>query len=281
MKKIGMLLGLASSLFCFSQPLTVQMVHDYNVGDVIYKQYSCTNAQFVFDSVMAKTYSINNDSITYTFSRWQRICVISQQTCTTTYTTYTQVVTNLTSTLYPPAQISYDTVRTDTSFISYCGKKAYAYKYKCITPCPYLSLNEVYQLFFYIEGLGGPYKYSYITGSQPGSQSCSNIADVLYWKKGSTSCGTRPTLTGIKGHGVTDAGISVYPNPAKDEITISVSSLSRDLMQLELFTVTGQSIRRGQMQGSYKMELKGLQPGIYFLKITGPDYYGVRKIIVE
>jgi len=281
MKRLAMLLGLALPVFCFSQPLTVQTVFDFNVGDVIYKEYSCTNGTSMFDSVTAKTFSPGNDTIIYYFTRIQKSVNIGQQSVTTTYGTYSLMVTNLTSTLYPPAQISQDTVRTDTSFIGYCGKKVYAYKYKCVTPCPLLSINEMHYLFFYIEGLGGPYKYSQITGAQPGTQQCNYVADVKYWKKGGISCGNRPNMTGIKDHSTENADIVVYPNPAKDEVFIKSSVSSPETLTLELFTITGQKVKENKMNGSYKMDLKDLSGGIYFLKIAGTHFFTTRKIVVE
>jgi len=280
MKNLLLFLGITVSLFFKAQTLTNQMAFDFNVGDVIYKQYSCSNAFFAFDSVITKNYSATNDTIFYFFNRVGYTANVSQQTITINTSTYSLLVTNLNSQVTIPAQIYQDTVKTDTTYFGYCGKKVYGYKYKCVTPCPLLSINESHNFYWFIEGLGGPYKSSYITGSQPGTSACSYLAGVLYYKKGALECGVRPTV-GIKENSLQNQNITVYPNPANDEISITFSAQFEDHLYLEWFDVTGNKIQENKMTKPYKMNVKDISNGIYFLKISGVGFTFYKKICIQ
>lgn len=60
--------------------------------------------------------------------------------------------------------------------------------------------------------------------------------------------------------------ISIYPNPAKEQVTIS--PLSDDYQPYKLLTMTGISLKSGIVQpGQDKLDLQALPPGYYFLQI--------------
>ena len=78
--------------------------------------------------------------------------------------------------------------------------------------------------------------------------------------------------------------ISVYPNPAVgDEIRIGLKSPSSEVIQTEIFNVSGQLITTNSFGnesiGELKVPLKGLKPGTYLLKIYQGNKVDTVKII--
>lgn len=66
-----------------------------------------------------------------------------------------------------------------------------------------------------------------------------------------------------------NSGISIYPNPASTQITISTSRTS--ILQIELLDILGRIVQKvGERDGSNKYELNitALQKGVYFTRIT-------------
>jgi hypothetical protein len=70
-----------------------------------------------------------------------------------------------------------------------------------------------------------------------------------------------------------DANYQIYPNPATDLLTIQGS----DIIETELLTLTGQSVKKSNLQ---QIELSALPAGIYLVKIkTTEGKLIVRKLI--
>ncbi len=62
--------------------------------------------------------------------------------------------------------------------------------------------------------------------------------------------------------------LSVYPNPADVDGILSVSRISTEITQLEIYTITGKKIREYHMglHTDFQIPLNDLQPGIYLLR---------------
>ena len=77
--------------------------------------------------------------------------------------------------------------------------------------------------------------------------------------------------------------INVYPNPAKDKITLEVSNLPDKDVVMRLYNVEGKLLQKEDVRsvnGLLKktIPLSGIASGIYFLEI---DQYERIKIMVE
>ena len=65
--------------------------------------------------------------------------------------------------------------------------------------------------------------------------------------------------------------ISIYPNPAKDKIAITIKGNNKPV-ELQLLNATGQLVSSFVVKGEYKLiSLPVLAPGVYFVKVTGEE----------
>jgi hypothetical protein len=75
---------------------------------------------------------------------------------------------------------------------------------------------------------------------------------------------------------LTLAGVTVYPNPAKDVLNVSMPVNSNKLVRLLVTDVAGRIVISQAVQGikserNYQLDISQLNPGTYFLKLTGYD----------
>lgn len=82
-----------------------------------------------------------------------------------------------------------------------------------------------------------------------------------------------PCTTGIEEQNES-AAIKIYPNPVKDELTVS-SNLFGEKTEIIITDVLGKEIYRNQITGSnFKFQVSNFQPGIYFIEINnGKNVY--------
>jgi photosystem II stability/assembly factor-like uncharacterized protein len=87
-------------------------------------------------------------------------------------------------------------------------------------------------------------------------------------------------LTGIEEKNK-NMDIVIYPNPAVDEITITVAEIYKNSI-LTILDNKGQELIRHQMQDSkMKLDISSLKSGIYFVKLLNEKTFAVRKILKE
>jgi hypothetical protein len=67
------------------------------------------------------------------------------------------------------------------------------------------------------------------------------------------------------------AGVSIYPNPAQDQLWIEFENTGQEEAVVTLYTIDGREVARKalQQQGPIKLSfnLEGLQPGVYMVRI--------------
>ncbi len=95
--------------------------------------------------------------------------------------------------------------------------------------------------------------------------------------------GTATGVNAIENYATT---ISVYPNPATDQITIELSPKNSATVQLQLIDITGKliaAVDAGVIQGNYQhtMNTTGIAKGIYFLKVIAGDDVEVKKVVIQ
>jgi hypothetical protein len=77
-----------------------------------------------------------------------------------------------------------------------------------------------------------------------------------------------------------DLGIDIFPNPAKDYLTIR-SDLGKEL-NLELMNAFGQTVKSEVLENaSNTLNISELTSGIYFVKISVDGQVGVQKLVIE
>jgi hypothetical protein len=80
--------------------------------------------------------------------------------------------------------------------------------------------------------------------------------------------------------------LTLYPNPASENMTIEFNSVSSTTIKIELLDVTGKVIKNvnaNNVIGDYKysMNTSDLAKGIYFLKISSDKSIETKKVIVD
>jgi hypothetical protein len=78
---------------------------------------------------------------------------------------------------------------------------------------------------------------------------------------------------------------SVYPNPAYQVVTIQLAdpqkSLQPELIQAELFTITGQLLKSQSGHGAaLTIDVAGLKAGIYILRVTHSGHVETTKVVI-
>ena len=72
--------------------------------------------------------------------------------------------------------------------------------------------------------------------------------------------------------------VKVFPNPVKDVVTIDASN-SMDISKLELFSVTGQLVFKGESTNT--IEMSNFNSGVYMLRISNDSGSVTRRIVKE
>jgi len=104
---------------------------------------------------------------------------------------------------------------------------------------------------------------------------CQNFADI-----GGTVC---PLLnTGIESYDHGQQEYAVYPNPFKDNFTVSVKS-NGDILHVKVLNVIGQPVKEIQANNTdeLNMDLQGVPAGIYYIQITRADKIYMQKLVKE
>lgn len=115
----------------------------------------------------------------------------------------------------------------------------------------------------------GNYKYAVVTVGEDGSESAPVYSNIV--KKEGVS---------IPEEIFTD--IFIYPNPTTGVLYVENSSESK--LTVRIFNVVGKEVYNGRLyQGSSRIDLNGLTPGMYFVKLINPDTQEetVRKILLN
>ena len=81
-------------------------------------------------------------------------------------------------------------------------------------------------------------------------------------------------------HNVIDHSTNIYPNPAKNNITITNRNFI--INSVELYNISGQKVRSeivNSMQTN--LNVSGLEKGIYIMNIKSNDTSIKRKVVIE
>lgn len=78
----------------------------------------------------------------------------------------------------------------------------------------------------------------------------------------------------------------VYPNPARDLLTISLSSQKASELQIQLLDMTGRKVFASDWQltageGSKQLSLEGIPAGIYLLELRSNNGFAAQRIVIQ
>ncbi len=126
------------------------------------------------------------------------------------------------------------------------------------------------------------------TGNTPGEYFLRYaIGDVDYWDRNPADDISDPipiTLidnTGI-GELLTKSNVSLYPNPATDQLNIDFEEYGREVIDMEIVDMTGKIVRAGQLvDNKTTISLNGLQKGVYFVKLQNGQLSESHKILIN
>ena len=109
------------------------------------------------------------------------------------------------------------------------------------------------------------------------------LENGIYWLYARDSTGniSEPEAFSIIGVGIENASanqISLYPNPAIDQIT--VQSKGTGIYSIEITSLNGQIIQSGNLtEMIHQIDISSFQKGVYFITIRSKDYVTTEKII--
>jgi hypothetical protein len=73
----------------------------------------------------------------------------------------------------------------------------------------------------------------------------------------------------------------VYPNPAGDELTLKFKDNTGN-KQIQLFDAHGHRLLHRQTQdSSLRLDLTGLKPGMYYIRVQDQTSQGLQKMVKE
>ncbi len=76
--------------------------------------------------------------------------------------------------------------------------------------------------------------------------------------------------------------IQLYPNPAEDELMISLSALSKETTTISIYSINGQLLKEATLNGlSQKIDIRDLNAGLYFVKISSGNQSDTIKFVKQ
>jgi len=81
------------------------------------------------------------------------------------------------------------------------------------------------------------------------------------------------------------AGLKVYPNPAGNNLTVSFTAMQAGHMAITLYSISGKKVKTvdyGMLSPSTQklmVPLKGIAPGVYFLRMQVGNKVLTKKVV--
>ncbi|MFY8008875.1 MAG: T9SS type A sorting domain-containing protein [Flavobacterium sp.] len=80
---------------------------------------------------------------------------------------------------------------------------------------------------------------------------------------------------GVTTFGQNENNLTLYPNPASDLIKIGANS--NDVMEVKMYTLTGQLVQQGKYFPNEAIDISALSVGIYLIQANGITFKFVKK----
>jgi hypothetical protein len=91
---------------------------------------------------------------------------------------------------------------------------------------------------------------------------------------------TKILLDANNTHFDSQSKFTIYPNPAKDKISISASTSNREF-EVEIFAAKGEVMIKETFSGNVKLDVSTLRQGVYFIRISGNNQLVTQKLIIQ
>ena len=79
----------------------------------------------------------------------------------------------------------------------------------------------------------------------------------------------------------TDVAWSLYPNPAKEKITVTLGTISVTGMDLMIIDAVGHVLVRDNVFTTRTVDITQLNAGVYVLQLTGANGIASQKLFVK
>ena len=126
------------------------------------------------------------------------------------------------------------------------------------------------------------------TGSQEGDYFLRYaIGDVDYWDRNPADDISDPIpITLIDNTGVeeflSESNVSLFPNPATNLLNIEFNNYGSELIEMEIFDITGKVLKKGQLTNSQStINIEDFQKGIYFVKLINGETSESYKVVIN
>jgi len=90
--------------------------------------------------------------------------------------------------------------------------------------------------------------------------------------------------TGVPLAGIPGTEVSIYPNPARDQVTIQIKQDGQQALRLELLNQTGSMVLARELDITGILEeqihVGSLRPGVYYIRLSGSQGVITRKLVV-
>lgn len=93
-----------------------------------------------------------------------------------------------------------------------------------------------------------------------------------------------PGVSSLPEHNASGARLSLWPNPADDQVTITLTGTEiRDIVSIRLFNMYGKATESRYTEGNAEIRLftGNLDPGIWFVEVSGTDTEGLFFTVSE
>lgn len=284
-----------------TQPLmTNAEIYDFNIGDIFETKiggYS-TPPTYSVDTIINKYYSTGLDTVFYIANSYSYTYPACPPPCTGSPSTLLGHIfyyTHLSDTVgkglgKKPYDLScidtagYTGTWVDTTYHNpdFCNAITTEIKFMNNGPILYDSCYIYFEPFYgydiYGKGLGWISHY-YNTCSM-GFTNCESGTRLVYYKKGSNSCGSYSPIyvTGVTEMTTAAAQLDIYPNPVNSMLTIKTNTT--DLQIIDLYDINGKHLIHKTINGTAELEVNHLENGIYTLSIKNKSSVINKKIII-
>jgi hypothetical protein len=113
------------------------------------------------------------------------------------------------------------------------------------------------------------------------------IGDMDYWDRNPADDVSAPMSiivvdnTGIE-EMLSNANISMYPNPVSDQLNIEFNSYQHEVIDMEIVDITGRIVQRSELVEKHNtIQIGHLEQGIYFVNLRNGEALSSRKILVN
>jgi hypothetical protein len=138
--------------------------------------------------------------------------------------------------------------------------------------------------FYWIDDVGGPagpvpYGYSCLEHDIGYGLGCLLRNDEIYYSAASDGWCEEFTTASIP---VTEIGLSVFPNPVLDELSIQFTDASDPIKNVQMYNSQGQIVyHQIANEPDHRIDMSQMASGIYFLEVISEDHKSICKKIFK